>query len=220
MRSVHGRPGPVLMELAKDALGCRSRLANPAIRNNGIQTTAAPEAIDAAIARLSQAERPLIIAGGGINHTRATEEILEFAQLLDAPIVMTGFGKGSVPEDSPYSIGIFRDGVAQAAMNASDLIVAVGTPIQLSRYWQLGASRFRNRLLHIEADPEEIHKEYPAIALGYCRHRCESETGFTAVKRCASATRNGQAVGVKAYANYAANGRRWSDRGSSKRCAM
>ena len=155
-----GRPGPVLIELAKDALDAEADLPIPP-RNNGIQPTAAPQDIDAAIALLSQAERPLIIAGGGINHTRATAEILAFAQRLDAPIVMTGFGKGSVPEDSPHSIGIFRDGVAQAAMNATDLIVAVGTRFNYrdTGNWSL---KIPQPLLHIEADPEEIHKEYPA----------------------------------------------------------
>ena len=155
-----GRPGPVLIELAKDALDAEADLMIPP-RTNGIQTTASPEDVDAAIALLRTSERPLIIAGGGINHTRATAEILAFAQLLDAPIVMTGFGKGSVPEDSPHAIGIFRDGVAQAAMNAADLIVAVGTRFNYrdTGNWSL---KIPQPLLHIEADPEEIHKEYPA----------------------------------------------------------
>ena len=155
-----GRPGPVLIELAKDALDAESDLPIPP-RNNGIQTTAAPQDIDAAVELLGKAERPLIIAGGGINHTRATAEILAFAQRLDAPIVMTGFGKGSVPEDSPYAIGVFRDRVAQAAMNASDLIVAVGTRFNYrdTGNWSL---KIPQPLLHIEADPDEIHKEYQA----------------------------------------------------------
>ena len=155
-----GRPGPVLIELAKDALDAEADLPISPY-NNGIQTTASPEDVDAAIALLRTSERPLIIAGGGINHTRATAEILAFAELLDAPIVMTGFGKGSVPEDSPYSIGIFRDGVSQAAMDASDLIVAVGTRFNYrdTGSWSL---KIPQPLLHIEADPDEIHKEYPA----------------------------------------------------------
>ena len=155
-----GRPGPVLIELAKDALDAEADLPIPPY-NNGIQTTASPQDVDAAVALLNTSERPLIVAGGGINHTRATEEILEFAQRLDAPIVMTGFGKGSVPEDSPHSIGIFRDGIAQAAMDASDLIVAVGTRFNYrdTGNWSL---KIPQPLLHIEADPEEIHKEYPA----------------------------------------------------------
>ena len=155
-----GRPGPVLMELAKDALDAEADLLIP-IHNNGMQPTAAPQDIDTAIELLGKSERPLIIAGGGINHTRATAEILEFARLLEAPIVMTGFGKGSVPEDSPHSIGIFRDSVAQAAMQASDLIVAVGTRFNYrdTGNWSL---KIPQPLLHIEADPDEIHKEYPA----------------------------------------------------------
>ena len=155
-----GRPGPVLIELAKDALDAETDLPVPQ-RNNGLQTMANPRDIDAALELLRKAERPLIVAGGGINHTRATAEMLEFAQLLDAPIVMTGFGKGSVPEDSPNVIGIFRDGVAQTAMEASDLLVAVGTRFN---YRDTGnwSFKFSQPLLHIEADTEEIHKEYPA----------------------------------------------------------
>ena len=155
-----GRPGPVLIELAKDALDAEANLPIPP-RNNGIQPTANPEDIDAALALLKRAERPLIISGGGINHTRATKEILEFAQHLDAPIAMTGMGKGSVPEDSPHSIGVFRDGIAQAAMQASDLIIAVGTRFTYrdTGNWSLNIPQ---PLIHIEADADEIHKEYPA----------------------------------------------------------
>ena len=171
-----GRPGPVLVELAKDALDAETDFPVPAY-NNGIQTAASPQDVDAALELLNKSERPLIVAGGGINHTRATAEMLEFAQLLDAPIVMTGFGKGSVPEDSPNVIGIFRDGVAQAAMEASDLLVAVGTRFNYrdTGNWSL---KIPQPLLHIEADTEEIHKEYPAtVGIG-----AKSETGFASVE--------------------------------------
>ncbi|MCE2401391.1 thiamine pyrophosphate-binding protein [Candidatus Poribacteria bacterium] len=155
-----GRPGPVLIELATDALQADADLPIPQ-RNNGIQTMASPENIDAALALISASERPLIVSGGGINHTRATEELLEFAHLLNAPVAMTGMGKGSVPEDSPYSIGLFRDGVAQAAMKASDLIIAFGTRFAYrdTGNWSL---QIPQPLIHIEADVSEIHKEYPA----------------------------------------------------------
>ncbi len=155
-----GRPGPVLMELATDALQADTELPIPP-RNNGVQTMASTEDIDASLALIGSSERPLIVSGGGINHTRATEELLEFAHLLDAPVAMTGMGKGAVPEDSPYSIGLFRDGVAQAAMKVSDLIIAIGTRFTYrdTGNWSL---QIPQPLIHIEADVSEIHKEYPA----------------------------------------------------------
>ncbi len=155
-----GRPGPVLIELATDALQADTDLPIPP-RNNGVQTMASPKDIDAAVALIDASERPLIVSGGGINHTRATEELLEFARLLNAPVAMTGMGKDSVPEDSLYSIGLFRDGVAQAAMKVSDLIIAIGTRFTYrdTGNWSLQISQ---PLLHIEADESEIHKEYPA----------------------------------------------------------
>ena len=101
-----GRPGPVLIELATDALQADADL--PILpRNNGVQTMASPEDIDAAVSLIRTSERPLIVSGGGVNHTRSTEELLEFARLLDAPVAMTGMGKGSVPEDSPNSRSVF-----------------------------------------------------------------------------------------------------------------
>ncbi|MDE0637435.1 MAG: thiamine pyrophosphate-binding protein [Candidatus Poribacteria bacterium] len=158
MRS--GRPGPVLIELATDALQTDADLPIPQ-RNNGTQMMASPNDIETAVALISVSERPLIVSGGGINHTRATEELLEFAHLLNAPIAMTGMGKGSVPEDSPYSIGLFRDGVAQAAMKAADLIIAIGTRFTYrdTSNWSL---QIPQPLIHIEADVSEIHKEYSA----------------------------------------------------------
>ena len=154
-----GRPGPVLMELATDALQDDINLPIPP-RNNGVHNAASSEDIEAAVALIRSSERPLIISGGGINHTRASDEIMQFAQLLDAPVAMTGMGKGSVPEDSRFSIGLFRDGVSQSAMNASDLIIAIGTRFTYrdTGNWSL---QIPQPLLHIEADVDEIHKEYP-----------------------------------------------------------
>ena len=155
-----GRPGPVLIELATDALQSDVTLPIPP-RNNGIQRMASADDIKAAVTLIQTSKRPLIISGSGINHTRATKELLEHAKILKAPIAMTGMGKGSVPEDSPYSIGIFRDIVAQTAMKTSDLVIAIGTRFTYrdTGNWSL---RIEQPLIHIEADDSEIHKEYPA----------------------------------------------------------
>ena len=155
-----GRPGPVLIELATDALQAETELPVP-VRNDGVQTMASQQDIDAVVELIRTSKRPLIISGGGINHTRSTAELIGFAQLLDAPIAMTGMGKGSVPEDSPFSIGLFRDVVAQAAMRSSDLIIAIGTRFTYrdTGNWSLNIPQ---PLIHIEADVNEIHKEYPA----------------------------------------------------------
>lgn len=155
-----GRPGPVLIELATDAL--QSDVDLPiSPKNNGIQTIASDNDIDAIIELIKSSECPLLVSGGGVNHTRATTELIDFAKILDSPIAMTGMGKGSIPEDSPYSIGLFRDGVAQAAMKKSDLIIAVGTRFTYrdTGNWSLNIPQ---PLIHIEADTDEIHKEYPA----------------------------------------------------------
>ncbi len=155
-----GRPGPVLIELATDALQAETDLPIPP-RNNGVHTMASQEDIDSLVTLIRESKQPLIVSGSGINHERATNELMEFAQLLDAPMAMTGMGKGSVPEDNPYAIGLFRDGVAQAALKASDLIIAIGTRFTYrdTGNWSL---RIPQPLIHIEADSNEIHKEFQA----------------------------------------------------------
>ncbi len=155
-----GRPGPVLIELAIDALQAEADLSIPP-RNDGTRVAGSEADIEAAVRLICAAERPFILSGSGVGHSHATDELLELARTLNAPIAMTSLGKGSIPEDSPCCIGIFRESVAQAALKASDLVIAVGARFTYrdTGNWTL---KIDKPLLHIEADVDEIHDEYPA----------------------------------------------------------
>ena len=162
-----GRPQPVLIELATDALhaevddtDAQSSLSVPP-RNNGLRPGASPDEIDEAIQLIAKAERPFIFAGGGICHTRATAELLEFARLLNAPVATSAKGKGAIPEDSPYSLRVFNNRATRAGLKESDLLIAIGTRFTYrdTGNWSM---EINQPLLHIEADPAEINRDYPA----------------------------------------------------------
>ena len=163
MRS--GRPKPALIELATDALTTEVNLPIPT-RNNGLHPAANSMDLGQALDLIQKSKRPFILAGSGVNHSRATTELVQLAEYLNAPVAMTAMGKGCIPEDSPHSLGIFRSSITREAIEYSDLIIAIGTRFV---YRETGnwTMKFEQPLLQIDADPTEISKEYPA-QVGIC----------------------------------------------------
>ena len=163
MRS--GRPKPALIELATDALTAEADLPIPA-RNNGLHPAANARNLGQAIDLIQQSKRPFILAGSGVNHSRAITELEQLAKYLNAPIAMTAMGKGCISEDSPHSLGVFRSSVTREAIEYSDLVIALGTRFvyRETRNWTM---KITQPLLQIDADPTEINKEYSA-RVGIC----------------------------------------------------
>ena len=130
-----------MIELATDALRAEVNDSDVSIppMNKGLRPGASPDEISEAIELIEKAERPFIFAGGGICHTRATEELLEFARLLDAPVATSAKAKGAIPEDSPYSLRVFNNPTTHRALKESDLLIAIGTRFHLSGHRQLVA---------------------------------------------------------------------------------
>jgi acetolactate synthase-1/2/3 large subunit len=120
------------------------------------------EAISAAAKALSEAERPLIWAGGGVLTAGAEQELVQLAEALGAPVITSVNGRGTIPEDHPLCLGPLS---AQPAMDPiianADVILAVGTRFQggSTRNWSL---KLPGRLIHLDADPGVIGRNYPA----------------------------------------------------------
>ncbi|HHE75616.1 MAG TPA: acetolactate synthase large subunit, partial [Candidatus Aciduliprofundum boonei] len=129
--AAHGRPGPVHIDLPKDAQVGEEEMEEAQIL---VSLSPLPVPEPAKIMRaaklLLQAERPVIVAGGGVIWGRATKELLSIAELLLIPVVTTFMGKGAIPEDHPLSLGVIGmhgNSAANRIMNDADLILAVGT---------------------------------------------------------------------------------------------
>ncbi len=132
------RPGPVLLEMPMEVL--TAELDEGVIDYRpveGARSMADPAAVREAVRILISAQRPLIHAGVGILYAEAWEELKEFAELIQAPVMTTLQGKSSFPEDHPLSLGACAQAGTKAAgrwLAESDVIFGPGSSLAISSY--------------------------------------------------------------------------------------
>jgi len=156
-----GRKGPVHVDLPVDVM--RQEVPEDMMRR---EFNVAPPAEDysglkEAVMMLRTAERPLILVGGGVISSNATQEVLKISQMLMAPIVTTIMGKGAVPEDHPLCLGVIgmhgRE-CARAAFTECDLVLAVGTRFSDRSAGNQKVLGDDTRIIHVDIDSGEISK--------------------------------------------------------------
>lgn len=164
-----GKMGPVLIDIPRDLLPGAEidvDIMPPSNYRSG-QTRARGDRnlIDKASSTLLSAQRPVIVAGGGIEWSMASEEVTRLADLLGAAIV-TSYGRAdAVPNDHPHFLGhLGRLGSPEGieAIRRADVILAAGT--RLSQSTTFYDNRFipaDARIIQIEIDPEELGRNYP-----------------------------------------------------------
>ena len=155
-----GRPQPGAIEIPIDL---QYRTADVPIPDPAASVAASPDAapIAQAIELLNGASRPLIWAGGGVTTAAASAELVALAERLQAPVITTYEGRGSIPEDHPLAIGARSDRGALAPIIAeADVVLAVGTRFQnyATRMWRLPIP---GKLVHLDVDPAVIGRNYP-----------------------------------------------------------
>ena len=160
--SIYGRPGPVYLDLPgdiisgktdDDAAPQRPRVADPP------RTFADPAAVEAAVAALKTAERPLVIVGKGAAYARAEDEVRAFIESTQLPFLASPMGKGVMPDDHPLSVGAARSHVLQNA----DLVFLMGARLNWIMHFGL-PPRFNPdvRVIQMDVAPEEIGTNVPA----------------------------------------------------------
>ena len=161
-----GRPGPVLISVPMDILG--EVFEADVVPASPVEppTISAPTA-SAIAEELRRAERPVILAGGGTR--RAASDVRHLAELVGAPIVHSLMGTGVLPPDHPQllgMIGFWGSPTANRIAREADVILAVGTrfPETDSSSWEQGVtfSIPPTRLIHLDIDPHEPGRNYPA----------------------------------------------------------
>jgi acetolactate synthase I/II/III large subunit len=156
-----GRPGPVQVEIPADVLGTELQVSElPGLIP---PTPQAPR--DGELARaaevLRSARRPLILAGGGVLHSEASEALGKLATLLRAPVVTTVMGKGALPEDHAWSLGDSNSGPGSAAYGEHDALLALGVRFaQVDTRWPWFFPP--RRMVHADADAREIGRAFEA----------------------------------------------------------
>ena len=155
-----GRPRPGAVEIPIDIQFAPGEIGSVAVRE---PVRAAPDAtaVGRAADMLASADRPLLLAGGGVVSSGAAGLLLRLAELLGAPVLTSVEGRGSIPEDHLLALGANGD-VARldAVIAAADVVLAVGTRFQLGSNLLMGLS-IPGALIHLDADPGSIDRFHP-----------------------------------------------------------
>ena len=159
-----GRPGPVLIDVTKDAQQARTvpdwdaPLNLPGYRP---RYEGDIEQIRAAIRLLMEAEKPLILAGNGVILSGATAELRELAERTGIPVITTLHGKGAFPDDHPLSLGMpgMHGWVhVNRAIQECDVLFNVGSRFDDRVTGKVSTFAPRAKVIHVDIDPSEIGK--------------------------------------------------------------
>lgn len=162
-----GRPGPVLIDIPSDVAAQTLEFSYPShIDLPSYKPTYKGNArqIKQAVATLSGAKRPVILAGGGIVSSGARAELHDLAHALNAPVVTTLMGKGALPESDPLCFGfagMHGSKFANQALCEADVLLACGTRFSDRVTGNPECFAKDARIIHIDIDPAEIGKVIP-----------------------------------------------------------
>ncbi len=163
-----GRPGPVLLDIPKDVQQNEGQMTFPEeFKIRGYHPWTDPDItqIEKAIEMLLNAEKPIILAGGGVIIGSAFAELQSIAELLMIPVVTTFKGKGAFPENHILSLGpIGMHGHAEAnkLMVEADCVLAIGTRFSDRSVGTFEEFEKRLKIIHMDVDPAEIGKNQNA----------------------------------------------------------
>ncbi len=159
-----GRPGPVLVDIPKDVLQAQLSFSwPPEIDLPGYRPTTRPHGkqIREAARLIATARRPVLYVGGGVIRARATAALRELAELTGAPVVTTLLARGAFPDSHPQHVGMpgmHGTVAAVAAMQRSDLLIALGARFDDRVTGQLSTFAPDAAVVHADIDPAEISK--------------------------------------------------------------
>jgi acetolactate synthase-1/2/3 large subunit len=153
-----GRPGPVLLQLPR-VLGEYDADEFPYTPVKGWKTMGDPKDVEAAAKGIASAERPLIIAGQGVFYADACEELLRFAELVQAPVLTTLKGKSCFPENHPLSIGV-RGEPAEHFLSKSDLIFAIGCGLSTTHFGHTIPDATNKKIVQCVVEESDINRRY------------------------------------------------------------
>ncbi len=160
-----GRPGPVLIDLTKDAQAAIADFnfdaAAAETRRHHPMRSVAPDALDQAVELIRASRRPVILAGHGVIQSGAEEQVRTLAERLQIPVASTLLGLGAFPAAHPLSLGMMGmhgESWVNEAIQNSDLLIACGMRFDDRVTGALHTYAPNAKKIHIEIDPAEINK--------------------------------------------------------------
>ena len=161
-----GRPGPVLIDMPKNVQSNVEEVEmglTTKIEARGYKPAMNPDLtkISEAANLLAESIDPLILAGGGVITSNASDELMQISDLLMAPVATTLMGKGAFPEGHPLSlgcIGMHGNPAANKLMGETEVLLAVGTRFSDRATASLDTFASNAKIIHIDIDAAEIGK--------------------------------------------------------------
>jgi acetolactate synthase-1/2/3 large subunit len=159
-----GRPGPIVLDLPKDVqeeeFDYKKDLKidlpgyKPTKKGHTLQIKKAANLI-------LESKKPVILAGGGVIHSKSSAELLKLSELIRAPVTTTLMGKGSFPEDHKLSLGMLGmhgRKVANIVVDECDCLIAIGCRFSDRTTGNVEEFASKAKIIHIDVDPAEIGK--------------------------------------------------------------
>ncbi|KZX17197.1 acetolactate synthase large subunit [Methanobrevibacter filiformis] len=162
--ALSGRPGPIVIDVPKDVQ--EQELSN--YETNNYETPGYNPTVNGNIKQIKKAieliktsKKPIIMAGGGVILSNASEELKVFSELINAPIITTLMGKGAVDEDDVHSlgmIGMHGRMSANLSLDKCDCLIAIGSRFSDRTTGKIADFAINAQIIHIDIDPAEIGK--------------------------------------------------------------
>ena len=157
-----GRPGPVLVDITKDVTAAKcTYIKKEAVVNEPVVSGITEEDIEAACHLIDRAKKPYIFVGGGARISGASEEVIQLAELIDAPVCDTLMGKGCFPgthERYTGMLGMHGTKVSNLGVSDCDLLLALGTRFSDRVLGNPKKFAHHAKVVHIDVDPAEVNK--------------------------------------------------------------
>jgi acetolactate synthase-1/2/3 large subunit len=160
-----GRPGPVLVDIAKDAQNASTdfELDDEPVKLPGYRPDlrALAEEYERAVDLIQSAERPLILGGHGVIMSGAMNEFLSFVDKTQIPVALTLLGLGAIPASHPLNLGMMGmhgEAWVNTAIQEADLLIALGMRFDDRVTGKLETYALNAKKIHVDIDPSELNK--------------------------------------------------------------
>jgi acetolactate synthase-1/2/3 large subunit len=164
MIATTGRPGPVLVDITKDAQQCKAEFVwPPKVELAGYKPVTKPHGkqIQAAAQMIAESKKPVLYVGGGVIRAGAHKELLKLAELINAPVVTTLMARGAFPDSHKQNLGMpGMHGTVPAvtALQKADLLITLGARFDDRVTGDVKSFAPGAKVIHVDIDPAEIGK--------------------------------------------------------------
>ncbi len=160
-----GRPGPVLLDIPMDIQ--RSQITPKPTQRDKVEENkicASENDVELTLNMIGQAQKPLVLAGGGCRASNAKQELLAFAEKLDIPVVVSLLGKDCFPNNHRLFagfVGAYGNRFGNLALTESDLLIALGSRLDSRQVGNVLTPFLKKAVIQVDLEPDPTDQRFP-----------------------------------------------------------